>query len=341
LSYEDSAVPGTWERFVKYNARLGHGYTASTSFGGKVEATPAAGNISAAGFSPTHISNSFGNVWTLWDSGIKDALLCVGDRIDLTPLQHCTRNDVGFVGLGLQGGAATKGTTPAGTLIPLKPRTVPMIPDETPYQDPVGEFPIVGCPLTDDLDGKHSIVIGPSRPFYNWWTYANIVLADWSYLEHVADGATITSDAQLIAEIFPDLIQNDPISPTVFNRQNINLWQELERIWTPSLRPSKGRRILESLIDFVYEGFKRVLDMQQAHAPSSLMVQYFNYPEVRSARIDQAIKLVLKLQDAGLVQRGSDAMPGAHYDERSPGQRKSDAKRGSFISGRSGGYKRR
>jgi hypothetical protein len=216
-----------------------------------------------------------------------------------------------------------------------------MIPDETPYQDPVGEFPIVGCPLTDDLDGKHSIVIGPSRPFYNWWTYANIVLADWSYLEHVADGATITTDAKLIAEIFPDLIQNDPISPSVFNRQNINLWQELERIWTPSLRPSKGRRTLESLIDFVYEGFKRVLDMQQAHVPSSLMVQYFNYPEVRSAKIDQAIKLVLKLQDAGLVQRGSDAMPGAHYDERSPGQRKSDAKRGSFKGGRSGGNKYR
>jgi hypothetical protein len=338
LSYEDSDVPGTWERFVKYMSRLGHGYSESTSFGGKVQATPAAGNISASGFAPTHIANAYGNVWTLWDSGIKDALLCVGDRMDLTPLQHCSRNDVGFAGLGISGGAATLGATPAGSLVPLKPRTVPMIPDETPYQDPVGEFPLVGCPLVDDLDGKHNIVIGPARPFYNWWLFQNITISNWEYLEEVADGATITTDAELIARIFPDLVKDTPLSGSVFNRQNINMWQELERIWTPSLRPSKGRRILESLIDMPYEGFKRVLDMQAAHAPSSLIVQYLSYPEVKSSRIDQAVKLVLKLQDAGIVQRGSDAMPNAHYDERSPGQKKSDERRKS--SPRKSNFKR-
>jgi hypothetical protein len=336
MSTENVEIDGTWENWVKYHSRVGHGYPDATlSIGGVSLDHPSAGTLINS------VSNSYANVWSLYNAGLKDVLICIGDAIDKTPLQQCSRNDVMIAGIGLEGGSATPGTTVIGGMIPQRPYGEIMIPEETRY--PLNSFPVVGQPISTSASGKRSIYIGPRKEFYNWFTYVNILLSDWGYV----DGGEPGTDAALMAIIWPELLSSIPASGTGFARQNINLWIDLARVWTPSLMPSKGRRILETQLDLPYEGFKRVLDMQASHDPLGLMTAQLRTPEVTPTRIDNAIRLVLKITESA-VQKGVDAMEGAKYSDpsvqkkgRSFGVSRGQSSRSFGSKGSGGGRKKK
>jgi hypothetical protein len=306
LSTEDVDKEMSWADWYTYQARTGHGFAASAkSIGGKSVSNPTAGDL------VTGVSNTFASAWALWHAGIKDAIMLVGDNPSLNPMQQLAREDVARFGVGMGGAAATEGYSQIGGVVPYKPTTELTIGHASRYTE--DSFPRVAEPTTLLPHNRRAIYVGPARVFYNIFSWINITLGDWGFLDNGSPG----SDAALVQAIWPELISNVPTTLSHGVKQDVNLYLALARIWVPSLEPSRGRAILETLLDAPYEGFKRVIDMSHgAQEPTGFIAGHLSPPDVVPTRIDQAIQLVLKIVQTA-PQRGVDGMPGAKFNDPS------------------------